>query len=82
MKQPIDSAQCRRYRLSEGGLATVDLCDCGMVTLNVGAVTLRLSQTALLDLCNCLQRAVETLHEQDGPAGVHPRHEGSRLPTH
>ncbi|MGC4094404.1 MAG: hypothetical protein QM756_42135 [Polyangiaceae bacterium] len=45
-------------RLVEGNLAAVDLCECGMLHLHIGALTLRLDSDAVQDLLNTLGQAV------------------------
>ena len=49
---------CRQIRLAEGGVAAVDLCDCGVLQIHVGAVTLRMAPCALSEFIATLERAV------------------------
>lgn len=51
-------ANCDRVRLAEGPVASVDLCDCGTMQLNIGALTLRLTPGALSELLATLGSAV------------------------
>jgi hypothetical protein len=44
--------------LAEGGVAAVDLCECGVVQIHVGAVTLRMAPAALTEFIATLDRAV------------------------
>jgi hypothetical protein len=55
---------CHRIRLIDGPLASVDACDCGMMHLNIGAITLRLAPCAVSELLSTLGRAVavQTAH--------------------
>jgi hypothetical protein len=48
--------QCRKTRLAECGAFSVDLCDCGVVNLVVGFVTIRLEKSALADLAEAIRR--------------------------
>lgn len=50
--------QCRKVRLAQGSVATVDRCDCGVMHLQLGVLTLRLCPEALSDLLATLGRAV------------------------
>lgn len=50
--------RCRQKRLAESSVAAVDVCDCGVMQLHVGAVTLRIAPCALDELRNTLERAV------------------------
>ncbi|MBY0267120.1 MAG: hypothetical protein K2W84_11955 [Burkholderiales bacterium] len=46
--------------LARGLIAEVGYCpDCGLVHLNIGALTLRLQPSAVIDLRDTLSRAVE-----------------------
>ena len=49
--------RCRRTRLAESSVATVDVCDCGVMHLHLGAVTLRLAPCALDELLSTLEQA-------------------------
>ena len=66
--------QCRQTRLAEGGVAAIDLCECGVVQIHVGAVTLRMAPCALGEFIATLERAVAeraALQEAD-PASEAP----------
>ena len=61
--------QCKKTRAAECGAFSVDLCDCGVVNLIVGFVTIRLEKPALADLAeairvglDALSRAEPTMH--------------------
>jgi hypothetical protein len=42
-QHPPEAADCPRSRLAEGRLAAVDTCECGMLQVHVGALTLRMA---------------------------------------
>ncbi len=50
--------RCGQTRLAESSVAAVDVCDCGVMQLHVGAVTLRLAPSALGELLSTLEQAV------------------------
>jgi hypothetical protein len=50
--------ECHRTRLAQGALAAVDVCNCGMLQLHIGALTLRLAPCALSELLSTLGQAV------------------------
>lgn len=52
------SHPCRKVRLAESSVASVDLCDCGVMHLNLGPLSLRLCPQALSELIATLGRAV------------------------
>jgi hypothetical protein len=56
--QPTSLNGCHRTRLIDGPLASVDACECGMMHLNIGAITLRLAPCAVSELLSTLGRAV------------------------
>lgn len=45
-------------RLAESSIAAVDLCGCGVMHLHIGALTLRLAPSAILELAETLGDAV------------------------
>jgi hypothetical protein len=55
--------ECGRRRLSESSIAAVDECECGMVQLHLGALTLRLTPPALAELWDTLGRAMQSVKE-------------------
>jgi hypothetical protein len=57
-KNQTASGDCTKRRLAEGRVAVVDGCDCGVLQLHVGAVTLRLSACAVTSLVETLQHAL------------------------
>jgi hypothetical protein len=56
--QAVPIEACRRFRVAEGEIAAVDLCDCGAYQLHLGAMTLRLAPEALSSLLSTLGEAV------------------------
>jgi hypothetical protein len=53
-----DSRDCPRTRLAETEIGSVDVCDCGMWQLHIGAVTLRFAPAAVSELLGLLGQAV------------------------
>lgn len=52
------SRDCPRTRLAETEIGSVDVCDCGMWQLHIGAVTLRFAPAAVSELLGLLGQAV------------------------
>ena len=50
--------ECKKTRLAESAVASVDLSDCGVIYLHVGALTLRLAPNVLSELLSTLGEAV------------------------
>jgi hypothetical protein len=46
--------ECARTRIAESAIAAVDECECGMLQLHLGALTLRLTPPALAELWETL----------------------------
>lgn len=61
------SSPCQRTRLAEGSVASVDLCDCGVLHVNLGAISVRLCPRALADLISTLSHAVAAHTTQKSP---------------
>jgi len=55
--------QCKKTRLAECGAFSVDLCDCGTVSLVVGFMTIRLEKSALAELDIAIRRGLEALSQ-------------------
>ena len=55
---PPEQADCPKTRLAQGSLVAVDACQCGMLQLHLGALTLRMAPCALAELAETLNRAV------------------------
>ncbi len=49
---------CRKVRLAQSSVAAVDRCDCGVMHLQLGVLTLRLCPQALSELLATLGQAV------------------------
>ena len=49
---------CMRSRLAESDVATVDLCDCGMIHLHMGPFSVRMAPDALRCLVQTLASAI------------------------
>jgi hypothetical protein len=61
--------RCEKTRLAECGAFSVDLCECSVVSLALGFVTMRLEKAAFAELAaairaglDALSRAEPTLH--------------------
>lgn len=59
-RNPAALEDCPTLRLAQGDVATVDMCSCGTLRLNLGAVTLRLTPPALCSLMQTLSEALAT----------------------
>lgn len=70
-----DGAQTR---LAESSIAAVDVCECGMMQLHIGAMTLRLSPCAASELLRTLGQAVAAHSEEC--QGEHVLSEEPNLP--
>lgn len=57
-QHPPITEDCPRVRLAQGPLAAVDACECGMLQLHLGAVTLRMAPCALAELESTLREAL------------------------
>jgi len=55
---PPSSNTCQRTRVANNAVASVDLCDCGMFHLHVGAMSLRLEPAALAAVLETLRAAL------------------------
>lgn len=67
-----DSLDCPRSRVAQNGVGAVDVCDCGMWQLHLGAVTLRFAPCGLSELLALLgsavaERAARRLSAQEAP---------------
>ena len=52
------AADCSRTRVAQNSVGAVDVCDCGMWQLHLGALTLRLAPCGLSELLALLGSAV------------------------
>jgi hypothetical protein len=57
---------CPRVRLAQGGLASVDACQCGMLQLHLGALTVRMTPSALAELESTLRTALSEHQKRFG----------------
>lgn len=57
-RHPPAASDCQQQRLAETPLGAVDACDCGMMQLHVGALTLRLTPEAVSELGTLLSEAL------------------------
>jgi hypothetical protein len=53
-----DSMDCPRTRVAQNSVGAVDVCDCGMWQLHLGALTLRFAPCGLSELLALLGSAV------------------------
>jgi len=53
-----DSSECPRTRVAQNSVGAVDVCECGMWQLHLGAITLRLAPCGLSELLALLGSAV------------------------
>ena len=53
-----ETRDCPRTRLAETDIGSVDVCDCGMWQLHIGAITLRFAPAAVSELLGLLGQAV------------------------
>lgn len=53
-----ESRDCPRTRLAETDIGSVDVCDCGMWQVHIGALTLRFAPAAVSELLGLLGQAV------------------------
>jgi hypothetical protein len=53
-----EQRDCPRTRLAETDIGSVDVCDCGMWQLHIGAMTLRFAPAAVSELLGLLGQAV------------------------
>jgi hypothetical protein len=56
---------CSRRHLASGDLMLVEQCSCGAVHVTIGAVTLRLAESALPSLATTMTEAVHVLRERE-----------------
>jgi hypothetical protein len=51
---------CSTLRLAHGDVATVDMCSCGTLRLNLGAITVRMTPQALSSLVQTVSESLAT----------------------
>jgi len=52
--------ECPTLRLAHGDVATVDMCSCGTLRLNLGAITVRMTPQALSSLLQTVSESLAT----------------------
>ena len=58
--------RCHRRTLAHRGVFQVDFCECGMIHVTCGAVTVRLMPQACEAFCATLAEAMQRLARQGG----------------
>jgi hypothetical protein len=74
---PMTHTSCGSRRLAEGGVASVDVSNCGMISVHLGAFTLRLTRDALAQLSHTLNVAVQRDRQGRGAENEAPGSAGS-----
>jgi len=69
---PRDDHQCDRTRLAQGSLAAVDECECGMLQVHIGAMTLRVAACAMAELCDTFSQAMFEYERRRQPSEEEP----------
>jgi hypothetical protein len=57
---PHVTPECETLRLAQGDVATIDMCSCGTLRLNFGALTVRLTPEALSSLMQTVGEGLAT----------------------
>lgn len=57
---PHPVEDCSTLRLAAGDVATVDMCSCGTLRLNLGAITVRMTPQALSSLMQTVGEGLAT----------------------
>lgn len=57
---PHPTPECPTLRLAQGEIATLDMCSCGTLRLNLGALTVRLTPEALSSLMETVSEGLAT----------------------
>jgi hypothetical protein len=57
---PSAAPECATLRLAQGDIATIDMCSCGTLRLNLGAITVRLTPEALSSLMQTVSEGLAT----------------------
>lgn len=60
--------ECTRKRLAQGEVGAVDICECGMLQVHIGALTVRMEPRAFAELADTLCRAEATYSALQQPA--------------
>lgn|GEM_PF-5605057 len=80
---PPEGEACPRVRLAKSAIAAVDACQCGMLQLHLGAITIRMTPPALAELESTLRAALREHYERFGDQddlfeGLMPTGRGAR----
>jgi hypothetical protein len=57
--------RCRKTRLAECGTFRLELCDCGVVSLIAGFVTIRLEKAAFSELASAIRIGLDALSHSE-----------------
>jgi hypothetical protein len=57
---PQAAPECATLRLAQGDVATLDMCSCGTLRLNLGAITVRMTPEALSSLMQTVSEGLAT----------------------
>ncbi len=60
-------ARCERRRLAECGTFKIEACDCGIVHLTIGCLTLRIEPSAYGELAFAIDESLRKLKGLDKP---------------
>jgi len=63
---PPETDGCPRARLAQSAIAAVDACECGMLQLHLGALTIRMTPPAMAELESTLRAALREHSERFG----------------
>lgn len=58
---------CERRRLAQGGTVKIEMCDCGVVHLIIGCMTLRFDPLAFRELAKTVNESMNHLSVIDKP---------------
>jgi hypothetical protein len=67
---------CKRQTLAMGELAVVEQCSCGAVHVTIGAITLRLAPSSIVQIATTMNEAARSLL-LDQALSVHEVHGGA-----
>ena len=63
--------KCMRRRLAERGTFNVEVCNCGVIHLTIGCLTLRLDRLAYGELVDAVSESLHTLVADDDKPLLH-----------
>jgi hypothetical protein len=58
---------CERRKLAVCGSVKIEMCDCGVVHLTIGCLTLRFDPSAYRELANTVSESIDNLSVPDRP---------------